>query len=188
MPCTMTAGVTLNCAGFTVGGVNRIQLANLSDISGYTYNLDNSIEEILMVGASVFYAFEFAETTGLATTELQVNGGTKNFLHGVGFSIPKMSQAIINTIEELGLSKVVAIVETRETRDVAPFINENRYHIYGMKNGLTATTITGGSGQQQTDASGFTLVLNGTEVTEMAELVPDSVTYTTIAAYIATLV
>lgn len=187
MGCIINEGVTLNCAGYTVGGINKIYLANLEDIASYTLNLDGSIEEIVMVATKVFYKFEFADTTGLTTSEFQNNAGTKNFLHGVGLSIPKMSQDIINTMQELGLSKVVALIESRESRDVAPFLGQNRWHVYGAKNGLTVTTMTSGSGQAQTDFSGFVVVLNGTETSEMIELVPNSVTYTTIQAYVNTL-
>lgn len=187
MGCLITTGIDLGCNPFNVGGINKIYLANIEDIASYTYNLDGSIEVITMVATKVFYKFDFSDTTGLSTTELQINNGARSFLHGVGLSIPKLSQDVINTMTELAASKLVAIIESREARDVAPFLNQNRWHVFGAKNGLTATTLTSGSGQQQTDYSGFTIVLNGSEITEMIELIPDSGTYTTIQAYVNTL-
>lgn len=187
MGCIITNGVDLACNPFNVGGINKIYLANLDDIASYNYNLDGSIEEIVMKATKVFYKFDFSESTGLTTTELQNNNGAKSFLHGCGFSVPKLSQDVINTMTELAASKLVAIVESREARDVAPFLNQNRQHLFGGKNGLTATTLTGASGQNSTDYAGFTIVLNGSETTELLEIVPDSVTYTTIQSYIDTL-
>ena len=188
MSCLITNGISINCSGYVVGGINKIYLANLDDIASYTLNIDGSVEEIILVATKVIYKFDFSETTGLSTSEFQNNGGAKNFLHGVGLSIPKMSQEVINKMQELGLSKVVAIVESKEPRDVAPYIGLNRWHIYGAKNGLTVTSMNSGSGQQATDYSGFTIVLNGTEASEMLELVPDAVTYpNSIQQYIDTL-
>jgi len=112
MACLLTSDVAELCE-YTIGGINRIWLANKSEITGYVLNPDSSIESITMAAAKTFFQFEFSNTTGLATSSLQVNTGQKNWLQTIGMSIPRTEQAIINLIEELGLANIVAIVESR---------------------------------------------------------------------------
>lgn len=188
MACLLTSDVAELCE-YTIGGINRIWLANKSEITGYVLNPDSSVESITMAATKKFFKFEFSNTTGLATSSLQVNTGQKNWLQTIGMSIPRTEQAIINTIEELGLSNIVAIVESRVAQGAAtPFEGENRYFVFGRLNGLKAATIESGFGQAETDYSGYVLTLTSTEVESFKELVPDDVTYATIQAYINTII
>jgi hypothetical protein len=187
MACLITSGVNELCE-YSVGGINRIWLANKIDIAGYVLNTDSSVQAITMQPLKLFYQFEFSNSTGLATSTIQINTGQKNFLQTVGFSIPRSEQAIINTIEDLGLSNVVAIVESRVAwPSGSTFEGENRYFVFGRLNGLKVATMNAGFGQAETDYSGFVLTLTSTETENYRELVPDSGTYTTIQAYIDTI-
>lgn len=196
MACEIEDGIVLDCGGYTVGGINKLYLANIEDVTLTRETTPgpelNAITDITMDVGKTFFVFDFTDGSGIATAALQGGGEgantSKNFLHTVGWSSPAITQAIINVVKDMGLSRVIAIVESRNPNGAAT--PENRHYVYGIANGLQAATIEGGSGQNRADLAGFTFSMQGTEVEPQAEIIPDPVTYpsaTPIAELLATL-
>lgn len=197
MACVIEDGITLDCGGYTVGGINKLYLANVDNVQLTRETTPgpelNAVTDITMLNADTFFVFDSTDGSGIATTALQGGGEgagvSKNFLHTIGFSSPAVAQAVINVSKDIGLSRLIAIVESRNPNGAT--VQENRHFVLGMSNGLQAATIEGGLGQNRADLVGFTFSLTGTEVEPQAEIIPDPVAYpssTPIAELIATLV
>lgn len=194
--CEITDGIALDCGGYTVGGITTLYLANRANVQltrsvtpGPTLN---AVTDITMLNADTFFQFDLQDGSGIATAALQGGGEgqntSKNFLHVVGWSSPAVTQAIINVVKDIGLSRLIAIVESRTPNGAAT--PENRHYILGIGSGLQSQTIEGGLGQNRGDLVGFTFSLQGTEVEPQAEIRPDAVAYpsaTPIAELLATL-
>lgn len=183
--CIFTSGISAGACAYSVGGINNIWLMNKSEIAAYTQNVGSGVTDILMSETvvpgtfNVAYVYEFSEGTGLASTEMVESNGQKYFTHTIGLSIPSQTQANIMTIEALGLANVVAIVESK-IANTGNFATENKFYVFGLKNGLSMRTNTSGFGQAEGDYAGFVITLSKS-ATEMHREI--QLTYG--AAYIA---
>ena len=195
--CEIGDGIDLDCGGYTVGGINKLYPANKANVQltretspGPEFN---AVTGITMLNADTFFVFDFTDGSAIATSSLQGGGEgagvSKNFQHIVGWSSPAITPAVLNVVKDIGLSRLIAIVESRNPNAAA--VVENRHYVLGPSNGLQAQTMEGGLGQNRADLVGFTFSLQGTEVEPQAEIIPDAIAYpstTPIAELLATLV
>lgn len=180
LQCNLASGST-GCYQYSVGGLNRILLANKNDIQGYTIDsTTGAFTDVTLKAGKTFYEFQFPENTGIANSELQNNGaGIKNHLHTVGFTLTRYDQAISNILNELGLAKVVAIVQTKQLNDAAaPTNRENRVLIFGAYNGLDAQSIVSTLGPALATDASRVITLQGIELYQPDEITPDPLVYT----------
>jgi hypothetical protein len=117
MPCLITSGFSKTDCGFLLGGLKSLYIANREDVTSITDTTtpvpDGILDTITMVATKVFYKFDFEKDTASFTQELQVSGGNKYVTQTVTFSLAGQGQAILEVLNELSLSKLVVIAETR---------------------------------------------------------------------------
>lgn len=176
MGCEITTGIDLGCAGYTVGGNNRLWLLNKNEILRYFKNADGGIEDIIKKETIVlltyyvsFFVDAAIETLG-GNSDLVVNGGQRSFQHNVVLTIPSGTQEVLKFITDLGLSNVVAIIESKSPNEQANFTNENKFFVFGLGNGLKLATNSNGLGVVNADLSGSTIVLQSFETSPHAEV------------------
>lgn len=148
MACLIDAGLVRDCEYF-LAGISKVYVANYGDI---TYGVDSgSTVTGITSGASAFYVFDTNPETASAASEMQVANGRRYFLQTVNFSNDSTSAAAIQTLENLGLSKVTVIVETKGGASV----------VFGSDGGLEATVLSFNTGAAAGDVAGFTVTLTG---------------------------
>lgn len=176
MGCEITSGINLGCSGYTVGGNNRLWLLNKNEILRYFKNADGGVTDIVKKETAVpgtyyvsFYVDAAIETLG-GNSDLVVNGGQRSFQHNVVLTIPSGTQEVLKFISELGLSNVVAIIESKTPNEQTNFTNENKFFVFGLGNGLKLATNSNGLGVVNADLAGSTIVLQSFETTPHSEV------------------
>jgi hypothetical protein len=195
MACEITTGINLGCSGYTVGGNNRLWLLNKNEILRSFKNADGGIEDIIKKETAApgvyyvsFYVDAAIETLG-GNSDLVVNGGQRSFQHNVVLTIPSGTQEVLKFIADLGLSNVVAIIESKNPNEQVNFLNENKFYVFGLGNGLKLATNSNGLGIVNADLAGSTIVLQSFETTPHSEVeltynaVPVAPTTTTKGQY-----
>ena len=149
---------------YSVGGVNRILMANRNQIDttivnntvGVNFGAIQDIQMLVTTTPGTYYRFfevEPAKETGLANAELVVSGGQKYFTHTVGFTLPGNKQAFIQEMEKIGLANLVFVVESKMVQPTSStFAGENRWFVYGLNGGLEVATMQAGLGQAPGDS------------------------------------
>ena len=152
MACEITNGI-LGFCDYSASGVERLWLANKSDISGITYNSSGVTTGITFTTTGgTFYEVVGALDSITFQDDLQVNGSRRNFLQTVNFGVGGLTSAILDTLEDLGLSNLIAIVKTAE----------GDYRGLGFKGaGLRATVMTETSGTAAGNDSALNVTVSG---------------------------
>jgi len=159
MACLIDAGLVRDCEYF-LAGISKVYIANSADIT-YSTDGQNTVTGITS-GTSAFYVFDTNPETAVGSSEMQVANGRRYFLQTVSFSNDSTSAAAIETLENLGLSKVTVIVETKGGASV----------VFGSDGGLEATVLSFSTGAAAADVAGFTVTLTG--VGKKLELILDA--------------
>jgi hypothetical protein len=150
--CELLNGIVGQC-DYTASGVQRLWLANKSDVSGITYSTTGVTTGLTFTATGGTF-FEIVPALDSATfqDDLQVNGSRRNFLQTVNFAVGAMSPAVLSTLEDMGLSNLIAIVLTAE----------GDYRGLGFKGaGLRATVMTETSGTQAGNDGTLNVTLAG---------------------------
>lgn len=196
--CEIDADLTRDCL-YSVGGVNRILIANRNQIDttvvnstpGVNYSAIQDIQMLVTTTPGTYYTFfeiESAKETGLANVEMVVSGGQKYFTHTVGFTYPNNNQATVQQMEKIGLANLVVLVESKIAQPTgSTFAGENRQFVYGLNGGLEATAMQAGLGQAASDIAGYVVTLSGNFTVIAPELVPNPVNHPTIGDLITDL-
>lgn len=139
MGCELLNGIVGVC-DYSASGVERLWVANKSEISGITYNVSGVTTGITFTTTGgTFYEIVPALDSCTFQDDLQVNGSRRNFLQTVNFGVGSLTPAVLETLETIGLANMIAIVKTAE----------NDYRGLGFKGaGLRTTVMTETSGTQ----------------------------------------
>ena len=196
--CDMEDDLLKECI-YSVGGINRIIVANRSQIDtvtvdttpGVNFGSVRDIQMLVTPTPGVYYRFfeiEPAKETGLANAEIVVSGGQKYFTQTVGFTFPGNKQSFIQEMEKIGLANLVVLVESKLVQPTSStFAGENRWFCYGLNGGLEVATMTAGLGSAPGDIAGYVVTMTGNFTALPAELVPNPANHPTIADLIADL-
>jgi len=148
--CNITTGIEKNCDFIVAGNGEEVYLINAASY-GATIGTGSQITGL----TGSYYRFQVAEDSLMTNVELQ-KGGAKNrlHLHMVQFKINSNSNEIKNIVEDLELSRVVAVVRDRN----------GYYKVYGTSGakailGLQVETAPFTSGLAGTDEFGYTITL-----------------------------
>lgn len=178
MACGISAGFAgLSCAELkTVSGGLKVDvyLANLSNISSFSYDGDGNISSIAFVdpytGLYKFTGTRYGNTT---TSDFnQVEGGSANFTHTVVLSLQDITAAQKSALEDLAYAEVIAITEN----------SSGIFNLWGYPLGLTVSSATKNSGNTPQDSSNRLLTLSGIQsLIEKVVVIPDGVNTPAIA-------
>jgi hypothetical protein len=149
MACLINGGVSKDCAYF-VAGVANVYLGNYSEFT-FNKNAGGEVSGITAISSATFYQFDTNTDSASANSELQVANGRKYFNQTVTFGNDSDTLEAKVAFEELGLAKVVAIVETKQ----------GLRSVYGLDGGLEASALTFGTGAAAGDQAGWSVTLLG---------------------------
>jgi len=152
MSCVLVNGLSCVCA-YSASGVERLWLANKSEVSGVTYNATGELTGITWTTTGgTFYEVCPAQDSATFQDDLQVNGSRKNFLQTVNFGVGALSASTLATLETIGLANLVAIVK----------VADGTYRALGIKgSGLRATVMTETSGTAAGNDSALNVTIAG---------------------------
>lgn len=152
MACELVAGIAGICT-YSASGVERLWLANKSEVSGVTYNSSGELTGLTWTTTGGTF-YEIVPSTDSATfqDDLQVNGARKNFLQTITFQLASLSASTLSILETIGLANMVAVVKTAD----------GSYRGFGFKgSGLRATVMTEGSGTSAGNDSSLSVSIAG---------------------------
>jgi len=137
----ISAGADYDCESPIVPGVNqRLLLGNLDDIKAVTYNVANPslIEGITMKTGKAMFAFQGIRQSLTPSYEFVAGTVSVGYNHMVNFLAFDINQAAKDNYEKMGLTKLFAIVENKNSVGNGNSI----FEVYGGNVGLEAATIT----------------------------------------------
>jgi len=113
--CLISAGNEILCGEFTIqGGISKVYLANASQLTSITdVSLDGILDTITMVGANVFYDFNFHKDGAMFTQTTENGEGRKALKQTLMLTIPNYDQAKADIMNQLLFSQLIAVVELR---------------------------------------------------------------------------
>jgi len=169
MPCLLTSGFFNTDCGFLLGGLKSLYIANASEVSEIIDSsnpLDGILDTITMVGAGVFYKFNFEKDTASFTQELQVSGGNRYVTQTVTFSLAGQDLEAINVLTEIATSKLVVIAESKAGVRTVLGLQTPLEAITGsvLNSGAAAGDFGGAVITLQADANGFGFQLDSIAV------------------------
>ena len=152
MGCELLNGIVGVC-DYSASGVERLWVANKSQIDTITYNASGVTTGLTFVSTGdTFYEIVPALDSCTYQDDLQVNNARRNFLQTVNFGVGALTPAVLTTLETIGLANMIAIVKTAE----------GDYRWLGFKGaGLRTTVMTETSGTQAGNDSNITVTIAG---------------------------
>lgn len=147
MACLLNSKISKSC-GYLVGGISELYLTNWSEVATLT-----SGTTTWTTGATQAKWFKFVpeKNSGSYIDELVVNNSMKSRNHSVSFRVNKKDQDALDSMDELSLATLVAIVKDRT----------GNYVVLGKINGMEATVASANSGAAETDEAGILITLAG---------------------------
>lgn len=164
MGCKLTSGITKEKCNYAIAGVRSIYLIN-QDSAKYEFDTTpdsetaGAISQITLSAGEKAYKIAFIDNTASYTDDLAVNGnGGKYRTHTLNFTLDNETYQILNEGDNLSLGRFTAVIVDKTGKGV----------VLGRMNGLNATSFNYASGAADADATGWTVVMAGTE-TEIAK-------------------
>ena len=165
MACLINAGITREC-GFSVGGVQKIYLANKADVSSVDHDgTTNEITGVTMTTGGTFYQYEAEPETMQALQELTVGAVSRFVNQTLNMSLAGITQAKKVVLEDMANADMVAIYEDQS--GIYWFFGENG-------RGLRAITLNPDTGAADSDDNLVTISLAGGS-TSYADTVSESI-------------
>ncbi len=173
MGCKLTSNITKKDCQYAVAGIKTVYLINYDPANEYTFDDTDktTISTIALADSAKAYRVEFLDNTASFSDELAQNGnGGKYRTHTLNFTLGSYDYELLNQEKALSLGKFTAVVVDKSGRAV----------VIGRNNGLSATSFNYASGAADADATGWTVVMAGTEI-EMGRLLKDEKVISSIA-------
>lgn len=165
MGCELLNGI-LGACEYTTSGVERLWVANKSQISDVKYNTTGEVSGITFTATGeTFYEIVPALDSCTYTDDIVISGNRRNFLHTINFGVGSLTPAVLTTLETIGLSNMIAIVKT----------SEGEYRLFGGSgSGLRTTVMTDASGTSAANDGAIAVSIAGNAKTK-ARFILDSV-------------
>ena len=150
MSCLITNGISRTCA-FAVGGIKSdIWLANAEDFT-FKYATTGQVTGTTMVGTGkTFYAFQQELESASLTQSLQAGTVSRFVSQVLVLSLSNLTQANIETINTLSLTKMIAILKANDG---------NWYAVGEDGSGLKASALENTTGMKDADAAQATITM-----------------------------
>jgi hypothetical protein len=152
MPCTITAGIPLDCIE-GMGGVRTVWVLG-GTITSFTLNGTDEIANI--TGTGTYFKFELPKDTASFTQTANVSpvNGTIAYAQDLTMNFTKLNNDVRNVLKVLIKNRELSVV----------FLDNNsNYWLIGKVRGAQATASTAVTGTAPTDAAQFTVTLQGME-------------------------
>lgn len=160
MGCELLAGITAVCE-YNTSGVEKLWLANKSSLTGTTYVEYDDCGEVTGMtwsgGTILLYEIEAALDSITYTDDLVVNGSRRNFLHTINFSVGHLDCTTLGTLEDMGLSSLVAFVK----------LADGTFRVFGINgSGLRVSILTDASGTNTGNDGNIAVTISGSSTTK----------------------
>ena len=171
MACSTIKTFNLNLCEGNIGGVVKLYLANVDDVSAVTTGstsalTDDGIIEITMSGTSKFQEFPIKKNTASFTSTLTVNDNGSSYVSSVlSFNMPHMKADKRAAMQALMLAEAVAIVKDS---------NGHYWMLGDQDNPLTNTAGTGETGTAKGDANQYTVEMTAEQNIWPWEILPSA--------------
>jgi hypothetical protein len=119
MSCYISEGISLNQCSDSIGGIQKIYIAGgtgttIGGVTGFTYNVDDSITGATSAAGTIFYGFELKRGTSQLTQNIQKSfeNGTvfyEQLLEAVMFKYDADKRLIIENLAQKDNLQVIAI-------------------------------------------------------------------------------
>lgn len=156
MACALVVSKTLGCLD-NVGGVSQVKFYSLPSATTLAadYTLTSGVVTIASGSQNGWLVYDLELETASFTHKGTTNRGNGTFFcdEALTLIVNGMSAEMRNEIQAMGQGRF----------QVAVKMNNGTYWLAGYQNGLTATTIDGGSGVALGDRNGYTFNLVGKE-------------------------
>ena len=115
MACLVSNGIARDCS-FAVGGIKgSIWLANESDISAIAYDATGQITGVTMASTgATFYEYQPELQSASFVQSLQTGNVSRFVQQTLAFSVASLTQAKVETLNDLSLTTLVAIFEAND--------------------------------------------------------------------------
>jgi hypothetical protein len=152
MSCLITNGISRTC-DFAIGGIKSdIWLANEADFT-FKYSTTGQVTGTTMVGTGkTFYAFQQELESASLTQSLQAGSVSRFVSQVLVLSLANLTQANIETINTLSLTKMIAIFEANDG---------NWYAVGDSGSGLKASALEVTTGMKDADPATATVTMTG---------------------------
>jgi hypothetical protein len=153
--CELLNGLIGVCE-YSSSGVQDLWLANKANVTGVTYNACSEITGITWLsGSTLVYEIGAALDSITYSDDLVVNGSRRNWLQTINFGLGSIDCTILKTLEDIGLSNLVAFLKT----------SDGSYRAFGLKGaGLRATVITSASGTNSGNDGSIAVTIAGSSL------------------------
>jgi hypothetical protein len=151
----LAGGTTQDCTTANSGGIKRIYLANVDDVSGFTY-AQNVATVIAMVMDKVFYEFEFEQDTAEWRESGELVNGSSKYTEELEFYIRLNNNTNRTILDALSNNcGFIAVVEDSNGTHWLLGASEG----LGKERPLKLVSDTTTSGKELTDQAGSIIVL-----------------------------
>lgn len=158
MSCIQTLkGIGQDCAT-NLAGIKEVYLANVDDVAEITVTESaHTVSGITMEEGKLFQVYKFAKQTGSLTSEVTIDeaNGVRFYTNTLTLQFNKMEAAKHLEVEAMAAGQLVGIA----------LDNNGKYWLLGKDSYLSATAVTGQTGQSFTDLNGYTTTLSSMEST-----------------------
>lgn len=168
MSCALTSGYSNDCRD-SAGGAKEIMIIEHSNVEALTVAV-GVVTAATLATAKRFWKYKPAKETayGKSTLTTSVQNGTKFFAQEVAMALNKMQTATRLEIDKLAQNTLMVVIKDQN----------DKYWLYGYKNGLDVTAGDSGTGTAMGDRNGYNITLTGQEPEDALEV--DAATYATL--------
>lgn len=165
----LAGGTTQDCTTANSGGIKRIYLANVDDVSGFTY-ASNVATVIAMVMSKVFYEFEFEQDTAEWRESGELVNGSSKYTEELEFYIRLNNDTNRTILDALSNNcGFIAVVEDSNGTHWLLGASEG----LGKERPLKLISDTTTSGKELTDQAGSIIVLGAMSQTKAVTVTQD---------------
>lgn len=167
MACTSATltGIALDCGN--VGGIKKLYIANVADVSTTAYNASGELTAITMASGKTFKTYSFRKGNASFTTT-----GARDDKNGTYFAKTEVI-AQFNKMETAKRTEIVELVKAnayvivKDGNDILWFIGKDSY--------VSLTTGNGQSGANMADGNFYNIALSS-ETAELPNVITASIT------------
>jgi hypothetical protein len=151
MPCTsaVLTGIALDCGN--VGGIKKLYVANVADVSTIAFDASGEVSAITMAAGKTFKSFNFRKGNASFTVN-----GNKDDKNGTYFATTEIS-AQFNKMEKATRTEIVELVKANAYVIIKD--NNGTYWFVGRDSYVTISTAAGQSGATMGDGNFYNIVL-----------------------------
>lgn len=171
MACTSATltGIALDCGN--VGGIKKLYIANVADVSTIAYGSDGEVTAMTMAAGKTFKSYSFRKGNASFTST-----GNRDDKNGTYFAMTEIS-AQFNKMEKSKRTEMVELVKAnayviiKDNNDIYWFVGKDSY--------VSLTTGNGQSGATLAEGNFYNIVL-GSETAELPNTILSTVITTSV--------